>query len=91
MTLEERVMFLEGEYNRMYHTEDLLYNEILRLIGIMNLLNKALWEKRDHTSTSLKVLGSELSVYNRELIQHFKFHHIEKKERFNPKRKSKYD
>ncbi|KKK58526.1 hypothetical protein LCGC14_3043560 [marine sediment metagenome] len=88
--LTERVEFLKREYNRMYHTENLLYNEILRLIGIMNLLNKALWEKRDYTSTTLKVLNSELSVYNRELLQHFEFHHRDKKERFNPKRKTNY-
>ncbi len=88
MTLEERVEFLEKEYNRMYHTEDLLYNEILRLIGIMNLLSKALWAKKDYTSSCLKVLNSELSVYNKELIQHFESHYLDKKERFNPKRKN---
>ncbi len=85
MTLEEKVEFLEKEYNRMYHTEDLLYNEILRLIGIMNLLSKALWGKRSYTSSCLKVLNSELSVYNKELLQHFEFHHRDKKERFNHK------
>tara|TARA_Y100000310_G_scaffold23392_1_gene22371 strand:- start:2859 stop:3149 length:291 start_codon:yes stop_codon:yes gene_type:complete len=79
-SLEERVAFLEKEYNRIFHTEEMLYNEILRLMDIISTLNKAFWEKRSYTTSTMKVLNNDLGVYSKELLKHFESHYRDKKE-----------
>ena len=81
MNLEDRVSFLEKEYEHLFHESELLYNEIIRLIGIMNILNKPVWERRGYMTTGLKVLSEEMSIYNKELLQHFKAHYLDKKKK----------
>ena len=78
---KERIERLEELYEDEYHKSELLYNEIVRLIGIMNKLNKFLWGQRDYHGMALKVLSKELDAYNKELLEHFQSHYLDKKKR----------
>ena len=91
MVLEERVEFLEKEYNRLYHTDEMLSILVPRLADTIAKYLKLTHQYHNEVLRDLKNFRSYIELLDEDLREHFKSHYLDKKKREGYASKQKTD
>ena len=79
-TIEERIDWLEKEYERLYHTDELLAIYIPQLAEILIRYWSVSGKHQEAVLNDIRSMRDLTKLINQELKEHFKSHYLDKKE-----------
>ena len=80
-TVEERLDFLEDEYNKLYHTDELLAIYIPKMCDFLDKYLVKSREYRYDVSKDYSNIRDLLHILDSEIQTHFKSHSLDKKKK----------